>query len=183
MNLAMKGVFTVHKALFDSLESIMSTLRAGNNPGILETVQTKLNKKVLQPAASTLLKPRWNCKFKFVKRYLEMHEHLNDDALETVGVVRLRPPQFNTLKRIFDMLRDMEALSINLQKAEMSMIDIRVRFDILISDYGSVYPSLERYLGVDADIVQSKHFENAVVKLQQGVMAEAALLDEEKETI
>jgi hypothetical protein len=183
MNLAMKGVFQAHKNVFESLETIMTALRSGNNPGILEAVQTKHGKKLLHPAASTILKPRWNAKFKLVKRYLEMHEYLNDEALEIVGITRLRPAQLTLLKRIFNMLKDMEALSINLQKSEMTMLDIRVRFDLLISEYGSTYPSLEQYLGAEASIVQSMHFENAIVKLQTGVMAEAALLDDEKATV
>jgi len=53
----------------------------------------------------------------------------------------------------------------------------------LIETYGEVYPSLIYYLSPDSACIRNEHFENAVVKLQKGVMAEATLSEQEKQTV
>ena len=50
--------------------------------------------------------------------------NLNDEQLEIAGILQLRPPQFIILKQIFLMLKDMEALSLNIQGSEISIKDV-----------------------------------------------------------
>ena len=73
------------------------------------------------------------------------------------GVLRLRPPSFLNLKKLFSMLKDMDILSLHIQGSEISMLDIRVQFDVLIEEYGDIYPSLIEYLNPSAEIIESEH--------------------------
>jgi len=89
LNLAMSAIFKYHSDIFDEIEEIMAKLRAGNNTGILHSVQRERNKKTLNPCQSTTGKPRWSAKFELVKKYLQLHDDLSDDRLIVAGVLRL----------------------------------------------------------------------------------------------
>ncbi|POM62988.1 hypothetical protein PHPALM_27785 [Phytophthora palmivora] len=106
---------------------------------------------------------RWGSTFAMVSRYLQLLEHLdkNDDALED-----LLPPAAST-KRLRGLMKDLkkvESVAKALQCSEITMLDVRVWFDGLLS----IKPHYERYIGPRAAIVHSPDFEAACVRVLGG---------------
>ncbi|EGZ06338.1 hypothetical protein PHYSODRAFT_341604 [Phytophthora sojae] len=67
------------------------------------------------------------------------------------------------LKGLLEDLKQFESVSKRLQSESVSLWEVRVMFDALITEK----PALKQYLGPRADIVASPDFESACVTIQQ----------------
>ena len=110
-------------------------------------------------------------------RFLQFKDDLSKLALEDsqIGqeVASLLPCAADTLKIIVleKQLLKFQSISLLLQKhdGQVTLADVRVLFDCLISDFGKDF---KHYLASNADIVNNEHFENGIVTaLTKGIMS------------
>ncbi|ETP29905.1 hypothetical protein F442_21006 [Phytophthora nicotianae P10297] len=98
-----------------------------------------------------------------LKCYFELLEHLdmNDDTL----VEYLPPPAANRrLRALLKELKKVESVAKALEGAEVTLLDVRVWFDGLLT----IKPQYERYIGPRAQIIHSPGFEAACVRVLGG---------------
>ncbi|KUG02223.1 hypothetical protein AM587_10000365 [Phytophthora nicotianae] len=132
-------------------------------------VRLRTLKQSAKLRSKTTLRPvtrqdtRWSSTFDMINRYFKLLEHIDptDDALVDV----LPAPACN--KRLLSLLKDLkkvESVSKALQGEHVSLADVRVWFDGLIT----VKPHYASYLGAHADIVHSPDFESGCVRILSG---------------
>ena len=69
--------------------------------------------------------------------------------------------EMNDLKKLRESMSIFQSISMQLQMEGINMYDVRVLFDAVLKEF----PALARHLSKDADIIHSKEFENAIVRL------------------
>jgi len=121
----------------------------------------------------TQLKPmleqdtRWLSTFNMLHRYDELDKIIKSKRDSKIArapdVADVTPSQAKSLQisELVAELVEIEKVVKQLQATDINLADVRDAFDGLIAKY----PGMENYLSRDADIVLSKHFENAVVKV------------------
>ena len=108
---------------------------------------------------------RWSSTISLIQRALEIHQFLDDgEDSETTEFV-LGPADHKKIKELSSILQDFESVTQVLQNSTRNLHEIRCLFDGVISENSS----MRSYLASDADIVHSKEFEVAIVKLQGGL--------------
>jgi hypothetical protein len=119
----------------------------------------------------------WSSKHALLERYFQLEEYIkemNDAELET-----LLPSdqELAALKTIQSELDDFYLISQKLQDPSISLFEVRLLFDEVISSY----PSMELHLGEGASIVKNPFFESAICKVlsqQQNLLS-----DEERRAV
>ncbi|POM80718.1 Hypothetical protein PHPALM_1411 [Phytophthora palmivora] len=155
LNLAVQADMEEFGPDLDLVQSLMLKLRTISQSAKLR-IKTGLRPVIRQDT-------RWGSTFAMVNRYFQLLEHLdkNDDALKDFF-----PPAAATrrLRGLVKDLKKVESVAKALQCSEITMLDVRVWFDGLLS----IKPQYERYIGPQAAIVHSPDFEAARVRVLGG---------------
>ena len=118
---------------------------------------------------------RWSSTYNMLTKYIKIEPFLQACKFDTDVVENFLSPVDLQLLNAFinDKLKHVQSVTKLLQESGMDVYKTRGLFDFLIERI----PELSRYLGTDANIVYSKEFEKAVVKIQ-GNDEEALTLSE-----
>lgn len=116
-------------------------------------------------------KTRWSGACNMVERYFELKEYLrslilNGDDPFQLEDLDLRPTAVGTLKSLFANMQKLNSVMLELQKPDLDLSTVRLLFDHTINSF----PTMRSFIGVDANIIHSPAFENAVVKLLRKVL-------------
>lgn len=106
---------------------------------------------------------RWSSTYYMIQRFFLIQRELN--ALVEVLTLLPTPVEVDILSRGFKCLEKFNAITIMLQAADLTFVDARRVFDILISDF----PQMEHHLGSEGRLVTDKNFEMGVMRLSNGV--------------
>ncbi|KAJ0391284.1 hypothetical protein P43SY_012085 [Pythium insidiosum] len=101
---------------------------------------------------------RWSSTYRMLSRYVELR-----DAIKMVSGVEdivPRPAAHRQVLQLLAKLKDLDSVCEKLQGENCSMADARVLFDAVIARF----PQTASQLKVDARIVHSPVFENAVTR-------------------
>ncbi|RKP16234.1 hypothetical protein ROZALSC1DRAFT_25512 [Rozella allomycis CSF55] len=110
-----------------------------------------------------------------VRRYLQVKEFIDEMDRDLVDCLP-SPQKQIVIQEMKEVMSQLESVTNALQ-GEVTMEDVRIFFDSVIEEF----PSTAGYLAVDADIVHSVAFENALVKVIG--KKEETLTLEDKETL
>ena len=114
------------------------------------------------PALSAIIRneTRWSSTYFMITRYFQLLPVLDvkDDGITSF---LLSPEENKRLEKLQKELMQFESVTKVLQSEEIDLGAVRCLFDGLIE----CHPELSHHIGADADIIQSKDFENAVVKV------------------
>lgn len=94
------------------------------------------------------------------KRYFELREFL-PDALELFPDLEnyfLSIAEENALKNIKETMKNLQEVTLMLQKKDFTLGEMRVLFDGVVEKY----PSMSEYLSVDANIIHFPDFESGL---------------------
>ncbi|KAF1328177.1 hypothetical protein FI667_g7132, partial [Globisporangium splendens] len=150
-NLAITRYLSDNQDLIDSIQGLCVQLRQPNNSAAL--------------AQHTSLRPlkanatRWSSTYQMLRRYVRIKE-----TIKMVPAVEDLLPSAATHRRIISLvedLKDLESVCVKLQSEDCTLADVRLLFDAVISKF----PVVTDQLRVNAKIVHSPGFENAVVKI------------------
>ena len=104
---------------------------------------------------------RWSSTYNMLARYFKLHKRIEENwDDEILGKMPTRI-QYNHLEQITTMMVNLNAITKQLQKADLTMAEGRGLFQLAIE----FVPIMETYLGIDADIVLDEDLENAIVKI------------------
>lgn len=152
---------------------------------LMQKMKTQLIQLALRPHTS--LKPRsrnktrWSSTFLMIERYLRFKEdgvldQLGEDVPEMLELY-LNQAEDRQLLGIRKLLTDLQVITKQLQRSDMTFAEMRVIFDTLIEEY----PQMGEYIAQDARIVHSPVFESALIKISSRM--EHTLTDEEKQSV
>lgn len=121
---------------------------------------------------------RWYSTFEMLKRYESIKSVLSDpgfeidkrliDALPTRG-------ENTKISELQPSLQKLYSVTLALEREKTTLSDVRCLFDDVIANF----PITAKYLSPDAEIIQDKVFERALVKLQRSKSAELTLKEAE----
>jgi hypothetical protein len=146
------------------LDRCMGALKTLKNSSLLRT-KTKLK-------AERRNKTRWSSLYNMIRKWLKIKDHVaaiemwGDDMLDLI-------PDATENRRLSEYLQKLshfESVSKKLQGSgdnRMTVFKAREILDQLIKDHGEEFPltAIKRY----AAIIQNKHFENGIYKIQAGL--------------
>ena len=167
---------SVMQATLSKLDRCMGALKTLKNSSMLRT-QTSL-----RPERRN--KTRWSSLFQMMLKWTKIKDKVAavegwpEDVLDTI-------PDATENHRIagyLSKLRVFESVSKALQASgdkRLNVFEARELLDSLVKDYGEEFPltAIRR----DAAIVQSRHFENAIYKIQGGL--ESSMTNQEKNSV
>ena len=120
---------------------------------------------------------RWSSIPAMVRRYLQLHQFLSmPEFFNDKGLVDFLPSarEFTLIEELSTHFGILDSVTKMLQANGTDMADTRLLFDKTLEKY----PTMTRYLSTNADIILSRNFESAIVKIQD--QKEALLSAEEK---
>lgn len=153
-NLAVKDVLNESKDELEKVRKIMIKLRTPIAAGKLRHM-TPLKAQVSNAT-------RWSSSFVMIKRYREIREWIEKIGDEEIVELLLSKKEDKEIDVIFAKLDDLQSVTIELQRDNISMAEARTVFDTAIG----TYPSMNERLKFNAAIVADPTFESAVTKLQ-----------------
>lgn len=174
------GSIVQHASLMQNitqkLDRCMGALKTLKNSSLL---RTKTNLK-----AERRNKTRWSSLYKMIKKWLKIKDKVAAIEEWPDEVLDLIPDATENRKLVEYMqkLKDFESVSKKLQgsgEKRMTVFAAREVLDQLIRDHGEEFPltAVKR----DAAIIQNKHFENAIYKIQAGL--EGSMDQREKNSV
>jgi hypothetical protein len=171
LNLAIKNNRSQEVAeLLTKVNSLMVKLRTKKNRGKLREF-TDLAPKKSMPV-------RWSADHYMVKRYFEIEPFLDVSLFDReVALLFPTPEEQLALKMIHESFEWLESFMKALQYPKLDLGQIRFMLDDIIEKY----PEFSSHLAADANIIKSKDFENAVVKIVLG--REHLLTMDESDTV
>jgi hypothetical protein len=118
---------------------------------------------------------RWNGAFNMVRRFLDILESIRKvkdaDKTDTLDGLMLKSKEIENLKVLHKSLVDWNAVFLEIQKRDCSMLKVRKFFDHILRSV----PSMSRYLSPEASVIHNPAFETALVKLQKRVFFTSCL--------
>ena len=152
---------------------------------LMQKLKTQLIQLALRPITS--LKPRlrnktrWISTFLMIERYLRFKEagvlvQLAED-IPAMLEFYLTQAEDRQLLGIRKFTTDLQVITKQLQRMDITFAETRVIFDTLIDEY----PQMGVYIAQDARIVHSPVFESALIKISSRM--EHSLTDEEKQSV
>lgn len=127
---------------------------------------------------------RWSGKYHTLRRFLQLREIMIEAANSSEVPIRIKRSQAFKLKveKYVKQLREINVVTVELQKRNLSLSDCRVAIDALLesileAENDHSHPLFactlgKHYLDMGAAIVADRHFESGVLKLQQGEASE-----------
>ena len=121
---------------------------------------------------------RWSSVFDMICRYREIKSILQEEMQSEANIVDLllSPKENSEVDCLFSELKDLNSVSVALQKEKLDMSTAR----LLIDETAKKFPKLDpenKYLGKNARIVKNKHFETGIVKILDGKENELSLTE------
>jgi hypothetical protein len=98
-----------------------------------------------------------------LKRFDDIKEFLVDLDSDLTKLL-LSPREIQSVQLLCSSLESFESISKALQRESLTLSEARALFDALLENF----PSFDKRLGDDADIIIDKTFESAVVKIDAG---------------
>lgn len=164
------------QALIRKLDRCMGALKSMKNSSILRT-KTKLK-------AERRNKTRWSSLYKMIRKWIKIKDKVAAVEEWPDEVLDLIPDAMESRKLVEYMqkLKDFESVSKKLQGSGENRVNVfaaREILDQLIRDHGEEF--LLTAVKRDAAIIQNKHFENAIYKIQAGL--EGSMDQREKSSV
>lgn len=106
---------------------------------------------------------RWGSSFLMLQRYFDLKKHLPKLGIANIDDAFPSAAETRALQKVFEDLQKLQSVSLSLQKESIAVDTARVLFDGVTS----FLHALTRQFLWDADIVHSKTFERAIVKIQK----------------
>ena len=160
LNLAVQKYLQDYEPLLNKVHVLMSKL------GTLKQ-RAKLRQKT-QLSPVTRNTTRWPSTMSMVRRYLRLKIHIDaDDA--AIAVLLPTAAENNQLNALMNHL----SCTLKLQEENITLKTSRDLFDRLITDY----PAMSHHLAVDANIVHTKEFDSAVLKVLNNKESELSELE------
>jgi hypothetical protein len=152
-NLAVQKYLEQHQNVITNIHRIMALLSNLKKAGKLRQFTE------LEPV--TMNATRWSSKYAMIERYFRLEEYIK--LMNDVELDILLPSgrELAELKAIQNQLGDFNLITLKLQDPSISLLDVRLIFDEVIS----CYPSMEFHLAKDARIVKHPSFESAICKV------------------
>ena len=154
-NLAVMDLVNDNSELIGKVNALMVFLRS------LIPAATLRERTPLQPV--TACPTRWGSYHKQLKRYTELREFIPQMDMPDAEDLLPSAAEHRRIASLLDFLEPMEGVSLELQKNRCTMAHVRDCFDMVVQDH----PSTRGRLAADAEIVQCKNFEDAVVLIQR----------------
>lgn len=156
-NLAVKLFLEPYDPILNKVNILMGRLKGLKLSGLLRDMTH------LRPIQRNIT--RWSSTADMVSRYLQLKHHLahlesSHELIDHLPSVR----EANDLAVLDVTLSKLNSVTKALQRKSLDLGDVRTLFDEVIK----LHPLMTKYLAVDAKIVHSPHFENAVVKILDG---------------
>lgn len=164
-NLAMKDILEEYEEVIEKVQAIMKKLS-------YQIPAAKLRRFTLLKAKQRNV-TRWSSTYDMLRRYRELKEFLpklDDVELESI---LLSEEEDILVDHLCTKLRDLDSVTKELQRSNISLAEARVLFDGVIEKY----PNSKRRLGPDSNIIENKRFESAIVKIQQNREEELTLAE------
>lgn len=126
--------------------------------------------------AVTRNETRWSSVYSMMKRYFEIREYILLIAQHDseINQLLLSATEDQVLEELFSTVERLDAVTLALQKENISIASVRYLFDEVVSEY----PSTKSRLCSSAKIIHDQSFENGLVKLQQGKMGQLSFSEE-----
>lgn len=153
--LAIQDKLSEHSEKIENIHKIMVKLRSLKNAAKLREHTD------LKPILSNVT--RWGSTFRMLRRYAELRPVLQTINISEVTELFPSNSEHVQLLDLISALGDLESVSKKLQENQTNMADVRALFDAVIDKF----PDFKSRLGPNAPIVYDKHFESAVIKLQE----------------
>jgi len=103
----------------------------------------------------------WSSKYAMIERYFRLEEYIKEMNNVELDILIPSARELAGLKTIQNQLGDFNLITLKLQDPSISLLDVRLIFDEVIS----CYPSMEFHLAKDARIVKHPSFESAICKV------------------
>lgn len=104
---------------------------------------------------------RWSSKYRMIERYFRLEEYIKKMDDDELNMLIPSGRELSDLKNIKKELAELNEITLKLQDPNISMLDVRLIFDIVIK----AHPSMEYHLAKDARIVKHPQFESAICKI------------------
>ena len=167
---------SVMQTITQKLDRCMGALKTLKNSSLLRA-KTKLK-------AERRNKTRWSSLYKMIRKWLQIKDKVAAIEEWSDEMIDLIPDatENRKLSEYLQKLKHFESVSKKLQgsgEKRMTVFGAREILDQLIRDHGEEFPltAVKR----DATIIQNKHFENAIYKIQAGL--ESSMNQQEKNSV
>jgi hypothetical protein len=153
-NLAVQQYLERYNSVITNIQQIMVLLSTLKKAGrrLIQLID-------LEPV--TMNRTRWSSKHDMLERFFRLEEYIKEMDDYDLNVPLPSGRELAELKIVREHLCDFNLITKKLQDPSISLLDVRVIFDEVISSY----PSMNCYLAKDADIVINPFFESAICKL------------------
>jgi hypothetical protein len=155
-NLAVKDIIDPYQNLITKVNSVMKKMK-----NIIPSA--KLRKVThLKPKCANAT--RWSSTYQMLERYDKIKVFLQELNLNEVSDLLPNNREDREIEDLLTRLKNLDSVTLALQKENTSMADVRGLFDVVIEEY----PESACRIGANADIVETPVFEAAGVKIQTG---------------
>jgi hypothetical protein len=160
LNLALKKYLLDYEGLIEKVNKVMKQLVNSNIlSGHLKETQKALNKPILRPIVRN--NTRWSSTYSMLTRYVKIEEVLRNDRMVQIHPGLLSVVEFTNCKNLLLILDELEYANKELQNESYTLNDVRILFDNILLQFGSLSPAFNQYLRVNS----TNHFENGIVSL------------------
>lgn len=125
----------------------------------------------------TMNATRWSSKHAMIERYFRLEEFIKEMHDVELDILLPSGRELAELKTIQNQLVEFNMITLKLQDPSISLLEVRLIFDEVISSY----PSMEFHLAEDARIVKHPSFESAICKVLS--QQQDLLSDEERRAV
>jgi hypothetical protein len=119
---------------------------------------------------------RWSSSFSMLERFFDLKEYFDQSDNELIRHIPSGPDMVR-LGNLREDLKIFEKVTKRLQFADITMLDVRLIFDEMLT----IYPSMEQQLKMDAPIVKYPCFESGICKVLNE--EEVSLTVEERDSL
>ncbi|OWZ19062.1 hypothetical protein PHMEG_0006747 [Phytophthora megakarya] len=155
-NLAVNKFLAPYEDLLADVNTLMVELRHENNLAELK------KHTVLEPIKRNVT--RWSSTFTMVQRYIRIRAEIK--KVEAVEELIPTGGKHRKLLALFEHLKKFQSITLQLQRDDTDMAEVRLMFDALITEY----PVMGEHLKQSAKIVHTPAFESGVAKVITGAV-------------
>ena len=162
-NIAVVEFMSCHNGLINKISILMSKLR-------FPVAAAKLRKHT-ELRALGANRTRWSSTFVMLNRYLQIRQFIGLLHISGIEELMLTPTEEKEAEKLCQMLSDFDSVTKALQSNTVTLSEVRVLFDSIIT----AYPSTIGRLSTNSPIVSNPDFEKGIVKIQTGRSTELTL--------